>query len=126
MPAPISNALSPDPTIYTAESGTCDPTIASCALPEKLAPSVNLEPIEVTGEIGTRHLVERYDQSRMPNCSAEIGSTVLACASAGATALGAVAAAGTGIGLIAGVALTLVQGVNCGKELAALKQCETQ
>lgn len=130
MPAPISgNSRSSEPALYSAESSACDPSVASCALPEKpvTRASVTLEPVEITGDLGTQHLIEQYDRSRgTPDCSAERDLAYLACANAASTALGAVAAAGTGIGLVAGVAMTVVQGVVCGKELAALNQCENQ
>ena len=130
MPAPISNRDSTTDSPFFAPAESCDPATSSCAPPVETQasasepPSITLDPVHVTGDLGTRRLVEQSERRTTQDCTNELRSAWLSCANAGATTLCAVASAITVVGAVGGAVATLVAGVNCGKDLALLDACE--
>jgi hypothetical protein len=131
MPSCISNE-SPiaGPAPFSTDTDTCDPSVMSCApagearASEPIA-SITLEPVPITGELGTLALVEKFGGTEgKPDCSIQELSVALSCGNAAATAVWALASAPTLIGLVGGAAATFIAGANCGKDLALLDACE--
>jgi hypothetical protein len=104
----------------TASSGST----ASAAPPAP--PVVTLDPVVIEGDAGTRQLLERYERSRrVPDCSAEASEAAQSCAKAGLAAVTGGLAATTLVGAIPAVAITFVESVSCGEDLAAYFECDS-
>ena len=129
LPTQISN----DRTFYDPYPDTCRADNADShtevRTPPVSAPStqpsaqtITLDPVLVEGDLGAQALIKQYDQAqRDPNCEAERASAGVICQN---SVISALAAASTGPWL--GGALAFSTGVVCGKELAALYDCERQ
>jgi hypothetical protein len=107
MPNPIS----------TSGASTCDPNIASCTdfppaapLPAvSSTPTVNLEPIVVTGDAGAQALLRSYDASQA--CGPQKQALSLACLA-------------IPVGVVdGGISSAFLASLNCGKDLQALSDC---
>lgn len=131
MPSLISNE-SPvgAPTPFSTDTDTCDPSVMSCAPAGEARAAepnarISLDPVLITGDLGTRELVERFSGTHAtPDCGAEEWSAAVACGSAAGAALCGVASAATVVGLVGGVTATLTTALSCGKDLALLEACE--
>jgi len=107
-------------TISSTTPPTCDPHLASCAdsppaVPAptvSATPTVNLEPIVVTGDAGAQALLRSYDASQA--CGTQPQTTGLACL---AIVAGVVES---------GILSAFVASINCGKELRALSDCRDE
>jgi hypothetical protein len=75
-------------------------------------PSVNLEPIVVTGDAGAQALLRSYDASQ--TCGLQQKTAALACLAVPAAVADS------------GIASILVASINCGKELLAQSDCRNE
>lgn len=132
MTTPITSARpSSDSSQLMSEPGACDSSRTSCASAGEAAniappPAViGLESVYVTGDAGARKLVEQYEQSRAaPDCGRLQSSAALSCGAAVAATLTGIAGAVTVVGAVGGAASAIVAGAVCGKDLAAVNDCE--
>lgn len=128
MPNPISNNASRSPLISAPQGDSTSGSVSASPDGSDAQPAprvVDLDPVYVVGQPTQEELVRAYEQSqRNASCSAEKRMAVLSCSGAAASALGAVASAGTILGAVAGVAMTFVASVHCGKDLRAVYDCE--
>lgn len=130
MPDPISSTNSSyyDPNAQFTPADVADPSRAASS-PVSSAPAspVTIPEVVITGDGGARQLVKNYDAAlERPDCSYEGGAAALACGKAGLTAAGSVLLTTTVVGTGIAVAMTLAEGVECGKELRAYYDCKTQ
>lgn len=124
MTTPISNN---SPSI-------CDPTIASCAEPPAATgtaspPVVDIPPVYIEGNAGTRELVKRADAARgTPACTAEASSAAIAGAKLAKEVIVAAAAGATlgPVGAAIGVGSVFIESIEAGKSLRALYDCKNQ
>ncbi|MDF3065030.1 MAG: hypothetical protein K0R38_631 [Polyangiaceae bacterium] len=88
-------------------------------------PLVTIDPVVIEGDAGARQLVQRYDQSRRAaDCSDEAKEAGLSCAKAGVAAVVGGLSATTVVGALPAAAITLVESISCGKDLATYFECE--
>ena len=112
----------------------CDPTIASCADPPAATgaaspPVVDIPPVYIEGNAGTRDLVRRADAARgTPPCTAEARSAGLAGAKLAKEVIVAATAGATlgPIGAAIGVGSVFIESIETGKSLRALYDCKNQ
>ena len=131
MTRPVSSdASSSDITRCYSDPNPCDPTVQSCtdntnagscpAPSGSPAPSsqvIDLDPVYVTGDAGSRSLVEKH-------CAEERKRAIVSCAAAIGSAAGAVSAAAAPSLFVGALIGTVADGVTCGEGIAALYFCE--
>jgi len=116
---------------FYGDPNACDPAAQSCKSRGTSAPAasagptepepraVTLETIYVVGDAGAEKLFNDY-------CAAEKLASVVACGKAVTSAVSATSSAMVPLFFAAGLANTIFEGFGCGKELAALNDCETE
>lgn len=104
----------------------CDPSLASCEASSPEPSPIELMPVRIEGDAGTRSLIESYDHNRAPDCRAERNDAILSCFTAGASAVAGVASSVTVIGAVGGFLTTLGASAMCGKDLRAYSDCKDQ
>jgi hypothetical protein len=130
VPDPISSTNSSyyDPNAQFTPADAVDPSpAASAPVSNDPASAATIPEVVITGDAGARQLVKNYDAAlEQPDCSYEGGAAALACGKAALTAAGGVLLTSTVVGTGIAVAMTLAEGVECGKELRAYYDCKTQ
>jgi hypothetical protein len=116
MTTPIStnNSSVYDPSTEMSFADGSAPATSNAGPTASVAPAgppvLTIDPVVIEGDAGARQLVQRYEQSRRaPDCSVEAKEAALSCAKAGVAA-----------------AITLVESISCGKDLATYFECESQ
>jgi hypothetical protein len=112
----------------------CDPSITSCAEPPAATgtaspPVVDIPPVYIEGDAGTRELVKRADAARAaPACTAEARSAGLAGAKLAKEVIVAATAGATlgPLGAAVGVGCVFIESIEAGKSLRALYDCKNQ
>ena len=127
MPTPVSSTNSSyyDPNAqFTPADGSRPVSPPS----EPAAPrEVTLPPVMITGDAGTKQLVERHDAARqVPDCSVEGATAALSCGKAGLAAVTAAVGVTTVVGTALALAATVAESVSCAKDLLAYRDCKTQ
>lgn len=134
MNLPVSNARSQvEPSSFYLDAESCDSSRMSCvgfrdaSTPAATQPAITLEPVLIEGDGGARRLVEEYERGRgrgTADCETETMAVAHACGKAAATAVGGAGSfLGGPITAAGGVAATFLEGVDCGKALAAAYWC---
>ncbi len=130
MTHPVSRANSSfyDVNAQLSSADACDASIASCgAAAEEPAPAARemiIPPVVINGDAGAQQLIRGLDEARhAADCSLEAKTAALSCAKAGVIAMAGAATATTVVGAVPAIALTVLEGVSCGKDLRAYYEC---
>jgi hypothetical protein len=131
MTTPISSSNSSvyDPSAQMSFADGSGPAMSSVGPTASVAPAappvLTIDPVVIEGDAGARQLVQRYEQSRRAaDCSVEAKVAALSCAKAGVAAVAGGLSATTIVGALPAAAVTLVESISCGKDLAAYFECE--
>jgi hypothetical protein len=131
-PIPSTNSSYYDPaaqfTPADGDGGTSSALSGAASNAVAAPPEVSIPPVVITGDVGVRQLLQNYDAAlERPDCSLEGATAALSCGKAGLVAAGGILLSSTtvvGTGLA--VAMTLAEGVECGKDLRAYYDCKVQ
>ncbi len=133
MTTPISSSSSSvyDPSAQMSFADGSGPATSSAGPTASVAPAappaVTIDPVVIEGDAGARQLVQRYEQSRRASdCSFEAKEAALSCTKAGVAAVVGGFSATTVVGALPAAAITLVESISCGKDLATYFECETR